>query len=189
MKVGYARELEQNASPQETLMKALGVEKIFIDRASGKNAARPQLQAMLAFVCKGDVLVVESYSRLARSTRDLLSIVYVLKEKGVGFESQKESINTDTPAGQLYLTFFAGLYQFEGECLKERQAEGIREAKNRGAYKSRSRIDVAPGRFKAIYNIWKKGAITARAAQKALNLKPRTFYRRVAEYEGRLPNK
>ena len=184
MNVGYVRvsDASQNTVRQEVLMQELGVEKVFIDRASGKDTDRPQLRAMLDFVREGDVVTVESYSRLARSTRDLLDIVDTLKGKGVAFESQKEAINTETPAGRLCLTLFAGLYEFERECIRERQAEGIREAKKRGAYKGRARIEVEPEKFKAVCAEWQAGQITARAAQKKLNLSPRTFYRRVKEY-------
>jgi len=188
MKVGYIRvsDAKQNTTRQEVLMEELGVEKIYIDKASGKNTARPQLKSMLDFVREGDTVIVESYSRLARSTRDLLDIIDTLKEKNVNFESKKEAINTDTPAGRLCLTLFAGLYQFERECSRERQAEGIREAKKRGAYKGRARIEVDQVHFTKVYTDWKSKSITAKEAQKQLGLKARTFYRRVFEYETKI---
>ena len=139
---------------------------------------------MLSYVREGDTVIVESYSRLARSTRDLLDIVETLKSKGVEFISNKESIDTSTPAGRLMLTIFGGLYQFERECMLERQREGIKEAKKAGKYKGRKPIDVDPKRFKMIYDEWKAGKITAVKAQKALALTAPTFYRRVKEYEG-----
>ena len=144
MKVGYVRVSteEQNTIRQEILMNELGVEKIYIDKASGKDTARRELQNMLEFVLEGDVVIIESYSRLARSTKDLLNIVETLKEKGVEFISQKEAIDTTTPAGRLILTIFAGLYQFERECILERQTEGIREARKAGKYKGRTPIEV-----------------------------------------------
>jgi len=186
MKIGYVRvsDRSQNTIRQEVLMESLGVEKVYIDIASGKNTERPELKAMLEFVRENDIVIVESYSRLARSTRDLLTIVDKLNEKGVSFESQKEAINTDTPTGRLCLTIFAGLYEFERECSKERQAEGIREAKKRGVYKGRTRIELDPVKFANVYKEWKAGKITAKTAQKFLGLAPRTFYRRVKEYEG-----
>lgn len=186
MKVGYVRVSteEQNTIRQEVLMQELGVDKIFIDKASGKNTARVGLQNMLSFVRVGDTVIVESYSRLARSTRDLLDIMETLKEKGVEFVSKKEAIDTCTPAGRLMLTIFAGLYQFERECTLERQAEGIREAKKAGKYKGRKPIDVDWVKFGKLYADWKAGKITAVAMQKALNLTAPTFYRRVKEYEG-----
>ena len=164
-------------------MQELGVDKIFIDKASGKNTERQELQNMLQFVRVGDTVIVESYSRLARSTRDLLDIVETLKSKGVEFISIKEAIDTCTPAGRLMLTIFAGLYQFERECTLERQAEGITEAKKLGKYKGRKPIDVDAGKFAELYAEWKAGRITAVAMQKALNLTAPTFYRRVKQYE------
>ena len=185
MKVGYVRvsTAEQNTIRQETLMEELGVDKVFIDRASGKNTARQQLQEMLAFVRVGDTVIVESYSRLARSTRDLLDIVETLKGKGVEFVSKKESIDTCTPAGRLMLTMFAGLYQFERECMLERQAEGIAEAKKAGKYKGRKPLDIDAGKWKKLYDEWKAGRITAVTMQKAMGLTAPTFYRRVKAYE------
>jgi DNA invertase Pin-like site-specific DNA recombinase len=96
LKVGYVRVSsdEQNTVRQEVLMQYLQVDKIYIDKASGKNTFRPQLQEMLSFVREGDTVIVESYSRLARSTRDLLDIVENLKGKGVEFISRKEAIDT-----------------------------------------------------------------------------------------------
>ena len=185
MKVGYVRvsTSEQNTIRQEVLMEELGVDKIFIDKASGKDTNRPQLRAMLEFVRVGDTVIVESYSRLARSTRDLLDIVEKLKGKGVEFISKKEALDTRTPAGRLMLTIFAGLYQFERECTLERQAEGIAEAKKAGKYKGRKPIEVDDKKFKALYGDWKAGQITAVAMQKELGLTAPTFYRRVKDYE------
>lgn len=185
MRVGYVRVSteEQNTARQETIMQELGAEKLFLEKASGKDTRRKELQEMLAFVREGDILIVESYSRLARSTRDLLDIVETLKEKGVAFISKKENIDTSTPSGRLMMTIYAGLYQFERECMLERQAEGIREAKKAGKYKGRKPIAVDNIKFKALYDEWKAGKMTAVAMQKALNLTPPTFYRRVRAYE------
>lgn len=185
MKVGYVRvsTAEQNTIRQEALMRELGVNKIFIDKVSGKDTARKELQNMLLFVREGDTVIVESYSRLARSTRDLLDIVETLKDKGVKFVSKKEAIDTGTPAGRLMLTMFAGLYQFERECMLERQAEGIAIAKEQGKYKGRKPVEVDAVKFKALYDDWKEGHITAVTMQKQLGLTAPTFYRHVKKYE------
>lgn len=185
MKVGYVRVSteEQNTIRQEILMQELGVEKVYMDKASGKNTQRKELQTMLDFVREGDVVVVESYSRLARSTRDLLDIVETLKQKRVEFISKKESIDTSTPAGRLMLTIFAGLYQFERECTLERQAEGIREAKKAGKYKGRKPLEVDVIKFKTLYKEWEDERITAVEMQKQLGLTASTFYRRIREYK------
>lgn len=164
-------------------MLELGVDKIFIDKASGKNTARKELQDMLQFVRVGDTVIVESYSRLARLTQDLLDIVETLKNKSVEFISKKEAIDTCAPAGRLMLTIFAGLYQFERECTLERQAEGIAEAKKAGKYKGRKPIDVDEVKFKKIHGDRKAGRLTAVAAQKLLGLTAPTFCRRVKTCE------
>ena len=89
MLIGYVRvsTAEQNSARQEVLMRELGVEKVYLDKASGKNANRPQLQEMLAFARQGDTIVVESISRFARNTRDLLELMEQLNAKGIGFVS------------------------------------------------------------------------------------------------------
>jgi len=185
VKIGYVRvsTADQNTVRQEVLMQELGVEKIFIDRASGKDAARQELKNMLSFVREGDTVITESYSRIARSTKDLLEILEIFKNKNVEFISRKEAIDTTTPAGRLMVTIFAGLYQFERECMLERQAEGIREAKKAGKYKGRKPITVDAKRFKALYAEWKAGKITAVYMRKQLGLTAPTFYRRVKDYE------
>ena len=185
MNVGYVRVSteDQNTARQEVLMQELGVDKVFIDKASGKNAARKELQAMLQFVREGDTVVVESYSRLARSTRDLLDITEALKEKGVGFISKKEAVDTSTPAGRLMQTIFAGLYQFEREMTLDRQREGIEIAKRAGKYKGRKPLEVDKFLFKALYEEWRAEKITAVAMMKKLGLTAPTFYRRVKAYE------
>lgn len=183
MKVGYVRvsTKEQNTARQDGMMEALGVEKVFTEKISGKNMNRPQLKALLEYVRQGDTVVVESYSRLARSTRDLLAIVERLQEKGVGFISQKENIDTTTPQGRLMMTIFAGLAQFERECTLQRQAEGIAIAKSEGKYKGRQPI-AKPSEWDSVYAQWKAGDITARVAQRKLSLAPATFYRMVQKW-------
>ena len=180
MKVAYIRVSteEQNTARQEDAMKALGVERIYIEKVSGKNTDRPQLKAMLEFIREGDSVIVESYSRLARSTHDLLDLVETFTSKGVAFQSLKEQIDTSTPQGKLMLTIFAGLAQFERECLLQRQAEGIAVAKSQGKYKGRTPAPI-PENWHEVYTLWKSGEITAVDAQKRTGLKPNTFYRLV----------
>lgn len=178
MKVGYVRvsTQEQNTARQDQMMKKLGVEKVFEEKASGKSMDRPQLRAMLAYVREGDTVVVESYSRLARSTKDLLGIVDELTAKKVGFTSLKERFDTNSPQGKLMLTIFAGLAQFERECTLQRQAEGIDIAKAQGKYKGRIPVP-KPKNWDDVIPLWKSGDITARVAMKKLGLKASTFYR------------
>lgn len=186
MKVGYVRvsTVEQNTARQEVLMEELGVEKIYIEKVSGKTQrGREQLEAMLQFVREGDVVVVESISRIARNTKDLLEIVERLREKGVDFTSRKEQIDTDTPAGKFMLTVFGAMAQLEREYILDRQREGIEIARQNGKYQGRKPIAVDGENFEEVYRRWKAGEIKGVEAMRELDLKPSTFYRRVREYE------
>lgn len=185
MKVGYVRcsTAEQNEARQIKMMDEQGVEKIFTDKASGKNSDRPALKAMLTFVRSGDVVVTESISRIARNTQDLLSIVAELTDNNVDFVSLKESIDTTTPQGRFVLTVFAALAELERESILERQREGIAIAKAEGKYKGRQPVQVDEQQFRAMCARWRSGEITAKAAMEQLTLKPNTFYRRVREYD------
>lgn len=168
---------EQNTARQETDKEKY--DKVYIEKASGKNTDRPEFKKMMDYVREGDVVVVESYSRIARNTQDLLSIVAALEAKGVAFISQKEQIDTSSPSGRLMLTIFAGLAQFERECLLERQAEGIAIAKAEGRM---GRPSIQTGEeFAAIVKRWKAGEITAVAAMKEAGMTNATFYRKVKE--------
>ena len=133
MKIGYIRisTEEQNEARQEVLMKELKVDQVFIDKTSGKNTERPQLKEMMSFVRKGDTVVVESISRFARNTKDLLSLVEQLSKKQVQFISKKETIDTTTPAGKFMLTVFAAVSELEREYILQRQSEGIAIAKQK----------------------------------------------------------
>lgn len=189
MKVGYIRVSteEQNTARQEVLMRELGVEEIFTEKVSGKSQrGREELEKMLQYVRKGDVVVVESISRIARNTKDLLDIVERLKDKGVSFESRKEQIDTDTPAGQFMLTVFGAMAQLEREYILDRQRGGIEIARQNGKYKGRKPIAVDRGKFEEVYGRWKAGDIKGVAAMRELGLKPSTFYRRVREYETKI---
>lgn len=131
MKLGYIRvsTLDQNIDRQEVLMKNLGVDKIFIDRCSGKNTNRAQLQEMMQFARSGDVVIVESISRFARNTKDLLNLIDRLVNKDVQFVSKKEAIDTTTPTGRFMLTVFGAVSELEREYILQRQKEGIAIAK------------------------------------------------------------
>ena len=181
LKIGYIRvsTVEQNIARQEVIMKKLDVEKIFIDKISGKNKERPMLKEMMDFVRSGDIVVVESISRFARNTRDLLELVDQLVAKGVQFVSMKEKIDTSTPSGKFMLTVFGAVAQLERDYILQRQKEGIAIAKANGKYQGRKKIQ--NDRFDEIYEKWKNNEMTAVQAMKLLNYSKTTFYRRVKE--------
>jgi DNA invertase Pin-like site-specific DNA recombinase len=123
---------EQNEARQIEALKKHNIDKWFTEKVSGKNMNRPQLEAMLDYVREGDTVYIHDFSRLARSTKDLLSIVEQLQEKGVHLVSNKENLDTSTPTGKLMLTMIAAINEFERENLLERQREGIAIAKEQG---------------------------------------------------------
>lgn len=186
MKVGYVRVSteEQNTARQEAIMEELGVDRVFLEKVSGKTQrGREQLEEMLAYVREGDVVVVESITRIARNTKDLLEIVERLNEKHVDFTSRKEQIDTNTPSGKFMLTVFGAIAQLEREYILDRQREGIEIARQNGKYKGRMPIAVDEEKFAEVYGRWKSGEIKGVDAMRELGLKPSTFYRRVREYE------
>jgi len=137
VKVGYIRvsTVEQNEARQVEALKQYDIEKYFVEKVSAKDTNRAKLKDMLEFVRDGDIVYVLDFSRLARSTKDLLEIVDLLKSKGVHLVSLKENLDTSTPTGTLLLTMIAAIAQFERENLLERQREGIAIAKTQGKYK------------------------------------------------------
>ena len=179
MRIGYIRvsTADQNTARQEALMQELVVDQVFIDRMSGKNTDRPELKRMMAFVREGDTVIVESISRFARNTKDLLELVERLSAANVEFVSKKESIDTTTPTGKFMLTVFGAVAELERGYMLQRQAEGIAIAKQKGVYKGRKPIEHPL--FNEIVAVWKHGDITAVEAMRRLNMKPSTFYRKV----------
>ena len=181
MKIGYVRVSteEQNTARQEIMLRELDVDELFIDKASGKNADRPELRRMMEYVRRGDTVIVESISRFARNTRDLLDLVEHLTEKQVEFVSRKEAIDTTTPTGKFMLTVFAAVAELEREYILQRQREGIAIAKQQGKY--RGRPPKAYPDFERIAARWQKGEITAVQAMKQLGMSKTRFYERVKQ--------
>ena len=179
LKIGYVRvsTQEQNTIRQELLMESLGADEVYIDRMSGKSTDRPELKKLMEYVRRGDTVIVESISRFARNTRDLLELVERLSAKGVEFVSKKEAIDTTTPSGKFMLTIFGAVAELEREYILQRQQEGIAIAKANGIYKGRRPIQRPE--FPQVAELWREGKITAVEAMRRLDMKPRTFYRRV----------
>lgn len=185
MKIGYVRVSteEQNTARQEVIMQQLGVEKIFIDKMSGKDRNRPELNNLMEYIREGDTVVVESISRMARSTADLLNIVDELNKRHVEFISQKESIDTTTPQGKFMLTVFAALAELERENILQRQKEGIAVAKAQGKYKGRKPIEIDMDKFAEVYKEVLEGKIKNSYAMQVLGLKRNTYYNAVNKYK------
>ena len=152
---------------QEVLMQELSVDEVYIDRLSGKNTDRPELKKMMDYVRKGDTVIVESISRFARNTRDLLGLIEKLTEKGVEFVSRKEAIDTTTPTEKFMLTVFGAVAELEREYILQRQREGIAIAKAQGKYTGRKSIERS--NFDAVEKLWRAGTISAAEAMRRLD--------------------
>lgn len=176
MKVAYVRvsTAEQNEARQVEALKGFGIEKWFTEKVSGKSMDRPELQNMLEFVREGDIIYIHDFSRLARSTKDLLEIVEKLDEKGVQLVSHKESIDTSSSSGKLMLTMIGAIAEFERMNILERQREGIEIAKREGKYRGRPRKQHE--NFEEVYDRWQNKEITAVSASKMLEVSRGTFY-------------
>jgi DNA invertase Pin-like site-specific DNA recombinase len=176
--------LDQNPDRQIDAATALGIpsERIFLDKQSGKDTKRPELQRLMATVQRGDTVIVESISRFARNTRDLLDLVEQLTEKGVEFVSQKEHIDTSTPTGKFMLTIFGAVAELERGYILQRQAEGIASAKARGKHLGRP-AKKPPKGFANLVKRWEHKEIRL---QKVLDecggVCPATFYKWLAEH-------
>ena len=178
MRVGYIRvsSIDQNLDRQIDLMASLQVEKVFEDKASGKNAQRRGLQEMLAFVRTGDEVVVDSISRLARSTRDFLDIVERLETKGVAFSSRKESIDTKSAQGRFMMTIFAAMFALDRETIHDLQRAGYEAAKARGKRFGRPALQ-KPSNWDAVFKAWKAESISAVEAVNKLGISKSSFYK------------
>lgn len=183
MKIGYVRisTTEQKTARQDELMKQLGVEKVYTDKMSGKDAERPELQKMINYVREGDTVTVESVSRFARNTKDLLELTAALESKGVQFVSQKENIDTTSSTGKFMLTVFGAIAELERAYILERQAEGIAIAKAEGRMTGRPRKTV--DNFDNLYTDVREGRLSATKAAKQLNISRSTWYRRARDFE------
>lgn len=182
-KVAYIRvsTQEQNTESQQEILQQYAIDKFFEEKVSGKNTNdRPELQAMLDYVRAGDTVYVKDFSRLARSTKDLLWIIEELDKKQVKLISHKEQLDTSTPSGKLMVTMLGAIYEFERANLLERQKDGIMIAKRQGKYKGRKKI-LKPANWSDVYNDWLTRKITAKKACELLNLKTNTFYNFVKE--------
>lgn len=175
--IAYVRvsSIEQNEARQIEGLERYAIDEWFVEKVSAKDINRPKLKELLKFTRKGDIVYVHDFSRLARSTRDLLHIIDILKEKSVELVSSKECIDTSTSSGKMMLTMIAAINEFERENLLERQKEGIYIAKRQGKYKGRKRV-VLPDRWEEVYGHYKNRMITAKKAMELLGLKKNTFY-------------
>ena len=183
MRIAYIRvsTVEQNEQRQIEAMQKYGVEKWFTEKVSAKDTNRPKLQEMLEFAREGDTIYIHDFSRLARSTKDLLDIVETLSGKGIHLVSNKESIDTSTPTGRLMLTMIGAIAEFERQNLLDRQREGIAIAKRNGKYKGGKRKQIH--NFEDGYRRYKSRELTKAALAKELNVSRPTLDKLIKEFE------
>ena len=179
-------DVSQCTDRQIIAMNECGVppENIYIDKLSGKNTARPALQKLLSTVKQGDTIIVESVSRFARNTRDLLDLIDKLTAKGVDFVSQKEKIDTTTPTGKFMLTVFGAVAELERGYILQRQREGIAAARARGVHLGRP-PKRCPENFVEVVRQWECGKIRFDEVLKQTELKKTTFYALLREHRVR----
>ncbi|NFO56375.1 recombinase family protein [Clostridium botulinum] len=186
MNIAYVRvsTVEQNEGRQLEGLKKYDIDKWFTEKVSAKDTNRPKLKELLDYAREGDIVFVWDFSRLARSTKDLLDLVEQFKTKGIHLRSIKENLDTSTPTGKLMLTMIGAINEFERTNMLERQREGIALAKAEGKYKGRKEIDY-PENWDEVYPKWKNRELTGSKAMELLGLKRNTFYKLVKEFEGK----
>lgn len=185
MKIAYVRvsTVEQNEARQIEALEKYGIEKWFTEKLSAKDTNRPQLQQMLDFSREGDTIYIHDFSRLARSTKDLLDITEQLQAKGIHLVSNKENIDTSTPTGKLMLTMIAAINEFERTNLLERQREGIAIAKRNGVYTGRKPF--SSDRFYGLYSQYISREINKTEFAKLLGISRPTLDKLIRERESK----
>ena len=189
--IGYVRvsTVEQNEARQVEALEKHNIEKWYIEKVAAKDTNRPELKNMMEYVREGDTVYIHDFSRLARSTKDLLDIVETLQEKGVHLVSNKENIDTSTPTGKLMLTMIGAIAEFERTNLLERQREGIMIAKERDktlppdkrTYKGRKAIQIDDNVFDNLYERYQRRELTKVQFAKELNVSRPTLDKLIKE--------
>ena len=181
--VAYVRvsSVDQNRERQRAALQGHQIDRWFEESLSGKNMARPQLQELLQYIREGDTVYVSEFSRLGRSTADLLEIVKRIEGKGATLVSLKENFDTHSAAGKLQMTMLAAISEFERAMILERQAEGIAIAKKKGKYKGRKRVKIP--NIGDYYARYMRRELTKTAAAAALGVSRNTLTRLFEDYK------
>jgi DNA invertase Pin-like site-specific DNA recombinase len=185
--VGYARvsTIDQNPELQLDALRGAGCTKIFLEKVSSAKEVRPQLAAALDYLRPGDTLIVWKLDRLARSMKQLIETVDLLKTQGIGFRSLTEAIDTTSAAGELFFHIFGALAQFERSIIRERTNAGIKAALARGRKGGRPQ-KVTETDMRAALTLLQDPEISVRAAAKRLGLSVSTLYRHAPGLRGRV---
>lgn len=174
---GYARVSTeaQNLDRQLDALKNYGVDIIYNEKITGTKKNRPELSKLLDRITEGDTVVVESLSRLGRSTKDLIELTEIFQSKGVNLVSLKEAIDTNSPTGKLLFTLMSAIAQFERDVIADRTREGLKSARARGRTGGRPRAD--PEQVKKAVKLYKTEQYSIKEIEELTGIKKSTLYR------------
>lgn len=179
MTLGYARVStdEQNLDRQIDALNKYGVDVLFNEKMSGTKRERPELNKLIERISAGDTVVIESLSRLGRSTKDLIELMELFKDKGVNLVSLKESIDTSSSTGKLLFTLMSALAQFERDLISERTVEGLKAARARGRMGGRPKIN--DDQIKKAVKMYNTKQYSLKEIEEMTGVKKSTLYRRI----------
>lgn len=174
---GYARVSteQQNLDRQIDALQKYGVDLIFNEKMTGTKRNRPELSKLLDRMTEGDTVVIESLSRLGRSTKDLIELTELFQSKGVHLVSLKESIDTNTSTGKLLFTLMSAIAQFERDVIADRTREGLRAARVRGRVGGRPKVSADA--VKKAVKLYRTGQYSIREIEELTGVKKSTLYR------------
>ena len=186
---GYARVSteQQNLDRQLDALRKYGCDTIYNEKMTGTKRDRPELAKILDRMTEGDTVVIESLSRLGRSTKDLIELTELFQSKGVHLVSLKESIDTSTSTGKLLFTLMSAIAQFERDVIADRTREGLKSARARGRTGGRPRTDADAVR-KAI-KLYNTRQYSIREIEELTGVKKSTLYRNLPTQSGLNGNK
>ena len=181
---GYARVSTeaQNLDRQIDALKKYGVDMIYNEKMTGTKRDRPELTKMLDRMTEGDTVVVESLSRLGRSTKDLIELTELFERKGVHLVSLKESIDTSSSTGKLLFTLMSAIAQFERDVIADRTKEGLRSARARGRTGGRPRAN--PDAVRKAVKLYRTGQYSVKEIEELTGVKKSTLYRNLRQRDG-----
>lgn len=179
--IGYARvsTQDQNLERQIDALNAYGIDRLYQEKMTGTRQHRPELDAMLSRLEEGDTVVVESLSRLGRSTKDLLTLIDLFESKKVKLVSLKENIDTSTSTGRLLITVLSALSQFERDVIVERTNEGLAAARARG--RKGGRPKVADTKIRQALKLYDTKQYSLKEIESLTGVKASTLYRRLKD--------
>ena len=180
---GYARVSteSQNLNRQLDALKKYGVDQIYNEKMTGTKRDRTELEKMLDRMTAGDTVVIESLSRLGRSTKDLIELTEIFHSKGVNLVSLKESIDTNTSTGKLLFTLMSAIAQFERDVIADRTMEGLKSARARGRTGGRPKINTDS--VKKAVKLYNTRQYSIKEIEELTGVKKDTLYRNLREVQ------